>query len=235
MQPDDPTVPIVGWQAPEPGTTPGESATFADFPMRSAVPTWPGAAARPHWDGAPRQVPRGSVSATAFGISLGANVVLLIALASVMTFVLSHASSFLPGGGSGQSASGLAQGTATATASPAASPTPSAGWLRLAPSTVQLGCGDGQQTQVVVLQNTGQDSLRWQATFSLSADQAGVSVNPQRGTLSAGASVAVQLQNTTHASDTQGASGPQGVITFAPRSSDAGPPATLTYTTVGCS
>jgi hypothetical protein len=176
----------------------------------------------------PRLAPSRSVSATAFAISLFANVFLVFALVAVVTFMVSHASSFLPGGGAGQS-------TPAVTATPSPSPSAAAsGWLQLTPSSVQMGCGDSQQTQLVILQNTGAASVRWLATFSLPGDQAGVVMSPQHGTLAAGASVQIQLQNTTQASDTRGAAGVQGVITFTPRSSDAGPPATLTYATVGC-
>jgi hypothetical protein len=167
----------------------------------------------------------------AFGISLGVNAVLLVALLGVLALVLSHAQQFLPDSGSGQSGAGLVQRTATATTSPTAS----AGWLLLTPSSVQLGCANGQHTQYVVLQNTGATAVRWTASFSLPTEQAGVTVNPQHGTLPAGASLPLQVQNTTHTSDQQGVSSQQGEISFTPSTEEAGSPATLSYTTVACS
>jgi hypothetical protein len=87
----------------------------------------------------------------------------------------------------------------------------------------------------VILQNTGPTTVRWQASFSLPTEQAGVTVNPQHGTLAAGATVPLQVQNTTHATDQQGVSGQQGMISFTATTADAGSSATLSYTTVGCS
>jgi hypothetical protein len=180
---------------------------------------------------APRRVPSGSVSATAFGISLGINAVLLVALLGLLTLVLNHADQFLPGGGSAQSGAGLVQRTATATASPTAS----AGWLQVTPSSVQLGCANGQQTQYVILQNTGATAVRWTVSFSLRTDQAGVTVSPYHGTLAAGASLPLRVQNTTSTSDQQAVAGQQGTISFSPTTEQAGAPATLSYTTEACS
>ena len=99
----------------------------------------------------------------------------------------------------------------------------------MTPSSVQLRCGEGgQQTQVVVLKNTGPQTVDWQVAFSLPADQAGVMVYPQQGELAAGDTVLVQLQNTTQST------GQQGAVDFAPASPEAGPPASLSYTTTGC-
>ena len=116
----------------------------------------------------------------------------------------------------------------------AASPTPVAGWLRVAPSSVQVGCTDGQRTQFVVLANTGPQRVQWQATVAGAADQAGVALSPDHGDLDAGASLPIQVQNTTHPSASQGSTSQQGVIHFAATSADAGPAPGLSYTAVGC-
>src|SRR5690349_986116 len=58
---------------------------------------------------------------------------------------------------------------------------------------------------------TGPATVRWQAAFSLSEQQAGVSLSPQQGELAAGATVSLQIQNTTRASGRQGTSGRNGV------------------------
>jgi hypothetical protein len=171
------------------------------------------------------------VSATAFGISLATNVALLVGL--IVLFLFGHGI-LSPGGASGPTTPGTALGSPTATSSPAASPTPRSGWLRVAPSSVQLSCADGQRNQFVVLQNTGPASVRWQAVFNVPAEQAGVTVDPQQGKLAAGASMSLQLQNTTQANGSQGGSSQQGVIDLTPTTPDAGSPASIAYTTVGC-
>jgi hypothetical protein len=107
------------------------------------------------------------------------------------------------------------------------SPTSGSGWLQVAPTSVQLGCGEGQQTQYVVLRNTGTDAVQWQVGFA-GAEQVGVVVNTSGGDLRAGASIALQIQIRKHASDQQ------GVIRFSPDTSDAGSPANLSYTIAGC-
>jgi hypothetical protein len=114
--------------------------------------------------------------------------------------------------------------------------------LQVTPSSVQLTCVSGQRTQFVTLQNSGSTKVRWQATFSLPAQQAGVTLTPHDGELAAGGSIPIQLVNTTRSGGSQGASGRQGVITFAATpadnsqgaSADPGSPAKLSYTTVGC-
>jgi hypothetical protein len=169
------------------------------------------------------------VRTTVLGISLGANVLLLIGLVGVL--VLSHMGPFAPSGSPGASTPGVALSTATATSSP----TPQAGWLQVVPSSVQLSCAEGQRTQVVVLENTGPQQVAWRAVVAGSADQTGVTVTPNRGELGVGASRAIQLQIITHASDSQTAASQQGVVTFAPTSAAAGPSPSLSYTIVGCS
>jgi hypothetical protein len=115
--------------------------------------------------------------------------------------------------------------------SPTPSATPVAGWLQVTPTSVQLGCGQGQQTQVVVLANLGPQPVQWQASLSVPTDQAGVEVSPHEGTLASRASAAIQLQLHRH---DQGAGQQQGVIRFVPGSPGAGLPPSLSYTTVGC-
>jgi hypothetical protein len=150
------------------------------------------------------------------------------------------------GGAFGSSTRGSALSSPSATSNATPSPSATTASLQVAPSSVQLGCVSGQRTQYVTLQNTGSAKVNWQATFSVSAQQAGVTVSPLRGQLAAGGSIPIQLQNTTRSNGSQGASGRQGVITFAPAASDdnqnatpgatpaAGSSASLSYTTVGC-
>ena len=221
MRSDDPTVPNLGWYAPGAAPEPGAAGER---------PTWPTGDERPpHAPGLARP-PSGYVNATLFGVSLGANAVLLLGLLSLL--LLSHAGAFAPGGSSGSSAPGAALSSPTATSSP----TPSSGWLQVAPNSVQLGCDAGQRTQFVVLQNTGPQRVRWQADVAGSGDQApaGVAVSPDHGELDAGASLPLQIQNTTDASGAQGVSSQQGVIRFPASAAEAGPPPRLSYTTMGC-
>jgi hypothetical protein len=183
-----------------------------------------------------QQAPAGYVSALAFGISLGANVVLLAGLIGVLAvLLLGNAGAFAARGASGQSGPGgsVRGGTLSspaATATPLPSPTATTApvsWLQVTPSSVQLGCGESQLAQVV-LQNNGPQTLDWQVMFPLPVGQAVVAVDPQQGELAAGESTQVLLQNMTQAN------GQQGVIDFAPMTPGAGPPATVSYTTVGC-
>jgi hypothetical protein len=120
------------------------------------------------------------------------------------------------------------RGTPTLAASSPAPTSTTAGGLVVSPSQVQLGCHHGQQTQVVVLANTGATDISWQAEFSGAADQAGVSLSPNHGDLHAGTSVAIQVQNQSQSG------GQQGVIRFVPASATAGAPPSLSYTTMGC-
>lgn len=167
------------------------------------------------------------------GTSLGVNVVLLIVLLSVL--VLDH---------SGFSHSNAPVGSSSAvsrvtTANPRGSidtPTaaPANGWLQVTPTNLQLSCNNGQQTQFVVLRNTGTEPVQWQAIFSEPADRVGVNVTPNQGTLNAGASTPLQIQNQTYAHGPQGNAGQQGSIEFNPEVVGAGPSPNITYTTVGC-
>lgn len=247
MEQDELTVLTLGRSAPGAAAEPHALDASTEPQALGDMPTWPGAGERPQWMhqwrqmlGPGQQAPTGYVSALVLGISLGANVVLLAGLLGVLgVLLLSNAGAFSPRGASGQSVPGgsthgAALSSPTATSSPVSSPTPSGGWLQVTPSSVQLGCGDSQQTQVVLLENSGPQTVDWQVAFSVPTDQAGVAVDPQQGELAAGANMAVQLQNMTQSTDPQGVSGQQGVIDFAPTAPDAGPPAGLTYTTMGC-
>jgi hypothetical protein len=193
-----------------------------------AIPSWPLAGER-NWRAlGANHPPRGDVSMLVLGVSLGANAVLLAGLLGLL--LLGHAGFFSPGGSSaghapGVSTPGVALSSPTATSS--AVPV-SGGWLRVAPSSVQLGCADSQRTQFVVLENTGPEKVRWQADLSVPADQAGVAVSPDHGELDAGASMPLQIQNTTQAA------AQQGVIRFDPATAAAGPPPSLSFTTVAC-
>jgi hypothetical protein len=107
-------------------------------------------------------------------------------------------------------------------------------WLQVIPSTVPVGCGQSQPTPVVLLVNSGPQTVDWRVAFSVPAEQAEVAVDPQQGELDAGARMLVQLQHMIQLTARQGSSGPQGVVDFAPTTPKAGPPASLTFTTVGC-
>jgi hypothetical protein len=225
MPQDGPTIPKQDWPAP------GPAADAPVEPYQSpGAPLWPDARAHRSLFTESARAPRGYVSATLFGMSVGVNVALLIGLVGVV--LLSYAGVF-PSGGSGRltpsaSPSTQALGSPKASVTPSLSPTPGSGWLQVTPATVQLGCGDGQDSQTVVLRNTGPHRVSWQVAFSVSSDNAGVSVNPQDGRLDAGNSVEIHLQNTTQSNDQQ------GVIQFMPANQAAGSPANITYTTTAC-
>jgi hypothetical protein len=167
-------------------------------------------------------------------MSLGANAVLLISM--VVLLLLGHAGLFTLGSAAGTtglevSTSSVALMSPTATTSAGAL---TGGWLRVTPGSVQLGCAAGQRTQFIVLENTGQRTVQWRAHLSVSTDHPAVAVSPNEGHLAAGASVPLQIQNTTDADQQQGSSGQQGVIHFEPTTPDAGPAPSLSFTTVGC-
>jgi hypothetical protein len=117
--------------------------------------------------------------------------------------------------------------------SPTPSATPVARWLQVTPNSVQVSCGQDQQTQVVVLANRGPQPVQWQASLSVPTDQAGIEVSPHEGALASGASTAIQLQ--LHHHHDQGAGQQQGVVRFVPETLEAGPSPSLSYTIVGCS
>jgi hypothetical protein len=140
----------------------------------------------------------------------------------VVISLTGHIGIFAPSRPAGQPARGVS------TASPPANPASGSGWLQVAPASVQFGCSDHQRTQIVVLENRGLGPVHWQASFSVSADQAGVAISPGDGDLGAGESTAIQLQNTSQSARQQ------EVIRFSVTQAQAGPPATVTFTAVGC-
>lgn len=177
----------------------------------------------------PRTISREGHSAL-LGVSLGANVALLVSVLCLL--LLARAGYFAPTGSSSLSssphASPAASPSATALSTP--SPTTASGRLQVTPSSVSLGCNNGQQSQYVVLTNQGSDQVQWQTQFSLPNDQVGVTISPNQGQLRAGTSIALHLDNRS-----QGA-GQQGVIRFTLTSptADVGPAPSLSYTTMGC-
>jgi hypothetical protein len=98
------------------------------------------------------------------------------------------------------------------------------------PTSVQLGCGKHEQSQVVLLTNLGPQPVQWQASLSVPPDQAAVQLSPDTGQLDSGVSMTIQVQ--LHNQD-QGTS-QQGVIRFVPDDPEAGPPVGVSYTTVSC-
>ena len=164
--------------------------------------------------------PFGWVIATAFA----ASAVLLLSLLSLLGVIslTGRTGIFAPSRPAGQSAPGVS------TVSPPASPTPASGWLRAAPASVQFGCSDHQRTQIVVLENRGPGPVHWQASFAVPGDQAAVAISPGDGELGAGESTAIQLQSTSQSARQQ------EVIHFSATDAQAGSPATVSFTAVGC-
>lgn len=216
-----------------------------DGPTLSNLPAYtPGASGEP--DGTPPwpssregrgrafgddRLPFGSAYPLILGISFFANVVLVLTLIGVL--LATHTGFFAPGGPSPRgAASGPAQSTPTATANLTPSITSTAGWLQVTPDSIHLACDGGQRIQLVVLANTGTRRVQWQADISGSGDQAAVTVNPDQGTLRAGANVAIQIEINT--SGGSGSPSQQGVIQFDPDIPDAGAPASLSYTADSC-
>ena len=177
------------------------------------TPTWPVAGASPQRPSPSNGHP------LLLGVSLVANGALLASLLGVL--LLARAGFFSPPGG-------YAPRNALSSASATSSATPFSGWLQVAPPSVRLGCDGGQQTQFAVLANTGPEAVRWQVALSVPADQAGVEVSPKEGDLHAGASLVLQIQTKSRPV------GQQGIIRFESAIPAAGPPPSLSYTTVGC-
>jgi len=141
------------------------------------------------------------------------------------------------GGPPGSSVPNSALGSPTTTPPPTATASSLAfsGWLQVTPSSVRLRCDGDQRTQFVVLANTGPQTVQWQAVVDVSADQAGIAMAPNQGDLDAGATVSVQLENTTQSSHSQGGSHSEGVIRFVPTTATAGSPPSLNYRLDNCS
>src|SRR5258706_7464397 len=117
--------------------------------------------------------------------ALGGCVLLLFG----MGLLLGRAGVFRLGRSPAHSASGISVTNPT----PSPTPTTVVDWLQVDPTSVQVGCGQGQQTQVVVLANRGPQPVQWQASLSVPADQAGVAVAPHEGGRAGGARIAAQL------------------------------------------
>jgi hypothetical protein len=207
--------------------------------VRDNGPTLPNLPSYP--DGVPGSTPRWPtvnrqnryVNPVLLAASLGLNVALFIGLVSVL--ILGR-SGLLSSGGSPSSPTPVVSGLASPTA--ASSPTSALGWLQVSPSSITLGCDNGQQTQLVILKNMGTAPVQWQATFSPQANSDSVDVSPNQGTLRPGTGVSIQIRNRTRASDQQGGADQQGTIQFNPVNSNTpgvGASPSLSYTVVGCS
>jgi hypothetical protein len=212
VQDDGPTMPNLppyeGYDAP--GRAPG------------GMPVWPEAGAGPRRS-FPWRAPS-PVLVASLEVSLGINISLIMILVTV--FVLARAGYFAP---RISSLSTPPASTTNAVASVTSATTSSGGWLQVAPTSVQVGCDGGQQTQFVVLANTGPQDVQWQAVFPASADQAGVEMSRMQGNLRAGTSIALQIHSTSQSV------GQQGVIHFEADTPDAGASPSLSYTSAGCS
>jgi hypothetical protein len=193
------------------------------------TPTWP-----LHNERNRSWSPGASPNLLLLGASLGLNAALLIALLSVL--ILGHTNLFAaigsPAGFSGSPATGSAANSILSSPTAGSTTTPATGWLQLSSTSVQLGCDNGQQDQVVMLQNSGTEQVQWQAIFSTPGNAAGVEVGPNQGTLDPGSSMPIQIHNRTNPNDSQG--GQQGTIQFSPTTPAAGPGPILSYTTTAC-
>ena len=209
MQDDEPTLPDLR----DPPTLLGLRRRTS---QRLPAPMWPISREREQRPAAHGRAPFGWVIATA----LGASAVLLLSLLSLIGAInlTGHTGIFAPSRPAGQSA------TEVSTASRA----PASGWLQVAPASVQFGCSDHQRTQIVVLENRGPGHVHWQASLPVPPDQAGVAISPGDGELGAGESTAIQLQSTSQSARQQ------EVIRFSVTNAQAGPPASVSFTAVGC-
>jgi hypothetical protein len=223
---DQPTIPNLHYYEPGDPSLPTVPGDMPPWPLVDERAQPPFRANRPF---------RGDARTLLLGVSLGANAVLLVGLLGVL--LLSHAGFFSPTGSppavSTRSTS-LGSPTATSSATSSATVLTSGGWLQMVPGSVQLACAGSQQSQFVVLQNTGPQTVQWQVDLSGLADPASVGVSPDHGELAAGASTSLQIQYQAHHNDQQGSSGQQGVIHFVPDIPDAGAAPSLSITTVGC-
>ena len=207
VQHDEPTLSDL----PDPPTLPGLRRRK---PQGLTPPTWP----IPH-EREQRPAARGR---SPFGWAIAAALVASVVVLLGMLSLTSYTSFFSPSRPAGQSGPGVSA------ASTPASTAPSSGWLQVAPASVQFGCSDHQRTQIVVLANRGPGHVHWQASLSVSADQAGVAISPGDGDLGSGESTAIQLQSTSQSARQQ------VVIRFSATDAQAGPPASVSFTAVGC-
>jgi len=115
--------------------------------------------------------------------------------------------------------------TPTATFSPTPSPTDTpvlTGALSASPSSLDLSCS--APTASIILTNTGNHRVSWQASMS----SGGIAIQPKSGRLSAGEHVAIRVTMTLNIAKQSGA------ITFSPTSANGGQPAVVEYTTSPC-
>jgi len=188
----------------------------------------------PDWPTQRHQPPiRRQVNAMLFFISLAANIILLLSLFALVVLgrngLLAPGNSAANGNLASANATTSAHSASATAASRASSSTPvNANWLEVTPSQIQLGCSNNQQTQTIMLANSGPNQLHWHAVLSRTGDRAGVSLSPDQGNLNAGASVAIQVQDRFHTN------GQQGTIRFVPDTSAAGAAPSLSYSTAGC-
>jgi hypothetical protein len=221
MHNDEPTLPPHLGAPPDATTDPG---AFAE------APTWPPAVER-----APRPLVPGR--SPLLWLSLGATGAVLIGLVGLL--LLNQLGMFAVRGAPGSAGPPSTLGSPTTTPTPPPTATASSravsSSLQVTPSSVRLGCDGDQRTQVVVLANTGAQPVQWQAVVDVSADQAGIAIAPQQGDLDAGATVSVQLENTTQSSSSQSGGHSDGSIRFVPTSATAGSPPRLSYRLDTCS
>jgi hypothetical protein len=214
VQDNEPTMPQLPRYTP-PALSGGETG---------GLPIWPGVEAPT------RPAVAAGLSATALAAGLAAslvvNGVLLVALASTLLFA--HAGLFSPPSSSTSHTPAASARSVVNPTSALVGHTPTKGRLQAAPSSVELGCDEDQDTQFVVLANTGTADVQWRAVLSIPADQAGVELDPMQGALSAGTSITLQIHSTSEEDALR------GVIIFALDSSAAGVPASLNYTTNSC-
>jgi hypothetical protein len=222
MQNDEPTLPPHHLGAPPDATT--DPGAFAE------APTWPPAVERSPRPLVPDRSPL-------LWLSLGATGAVLIGLVGLL--LLNQLGVFALRGAPGSAGPPSALGSPTTAPTPPPTATASSravsSSLQVTPSSVRLGCDGDQRTQVVVLANTGSQPVQWQAVVDVSADQAGIFIAPHQGDLDAGASVSVQLENTTQSSSSQGGGQSEGSIRFVPTSATAGSPTRLSYRLDTCS
>jgi hypothetical protein len=213
-----------------PPTLPNIPLTSGDGEELGGTPTWPIERGHSHPSSINYLLP------LMLGASLLLNVILLLGLLSILVFGRSglFSQSGAPSGSPSLISSGSTASPRVSSPTVVSSPTAATGWLQVTPTSVQLGCSGNQQTQFVLLKNTGTEPVQWQVVFSVPADQAGVNVNPNQGTLNPGSNMPVQIQNQTHAHGPQGVPSQQGSVDFNPATPDAGPSPSLAYTTVGC-
>lgn len=201
---------------------PLETPTLPDLRriMPAKGPTWPVPAERDQRPSGHDRSPLGWMRTAVMGVT----VVLLLSFVCLVTVLNLTTSTgiFSPGRSVAPSTSGASFRNAT--------PTPTAifGWLQVAPTSVQFGCADHQRTQTIVLENRGPRQVHWQASFLVPANQSGVEISPGDGDIGPGESTAIQLQVTTYSA------GQPDVIRFDSTDPEAGSPASLSFTTMGC-